>query len=146
MQLGNCCWRCPLRYVSFQFFFYFVPVIGGRRVRVLQARFLWSKVNHSSFCCILQKEKEMHNEIQVSKLGRPKGRQQSKKADIWLWPTGAAAGCFQTTRACWNKFVSMSKLVERKVHVSSLLEPTQRNAKNEGTSCDRRQNFLYLCH
>ncbi|POI33653.1 hypothetical protein CIB84_002595, partial [Bambusicola thoracicus] len=62
--------------------FYFVLVIGGRRVRVLQARFLWSKVNHSSFCCILQREKEMHNKIPVSKLGRPKGRQQSKKADI----------------------------------------------------------------
>lgn len=62
--------------------FYFVLVIGGRRVRVLQARYLWSKVNHSFFCSILQKEKEMHNEIQVSKPGRPKGRQQSKKADI----------------------------------------------------------------
>lgn len=88
----------------------------------------------------------MHNEIQVSKPGRPKGRQQSKKADIRLWPSGAAAGCFQAIRVCWNKSVSMSKLVEKKVHVSSLLEPTQHNAKNLGTSCDRRQNFLYLCH
>ncbi|XP_061850482.1 cAMP-dependent protein kinase inhibitor alpha isoform X1 [Colius striatus] len=32
----------------------------------------------------LRKEKEMHNEIQVSKLGRHKGRQQNKKADIQL--------------------------------------------------------------